>query len=226
VAVNRTASGAERGGGSDGLILALVCLAQFMVVLDVSIVNVASPSIRHDLSFSQAGLQWVVNAYTLAFAGFLLLGGRAADLYGRRRIFLLGMGLFTAASLAGGLAQSQGMLIAARTAQGLGGAILSPATLTILTTTFTDGRRRFRALGMWSAVAGAGGAAGSLLGGVLTDFAGWRWILFINVPIGLLGLVAGRALLVDTREERGRSSLDAPGALRELAERLAARAAA
>jgi len=213
VAVNRTASGAERGGGSDGLILALVCLAQFMVVLDVSIVNVALPSIRHDLSFSQAGLQWVVNAYTLAFAGFLLLGGRAADLYGRRRIFLLGMGLFTAASLAGGLAQSQGMLIAARTAQGLGGAILSPATLTILTTTFTDGRRRSRALGMWSAVAGAGGAAGSLLGGVLTDFAGWRWILFINVPIGLLGLVAGRALLVDTREERGRSSLDAPGAV-------------
>jgi hypothetical protein len=153
--------------------LALVCLAQFMVVLDVSIVNVALPSIRDDLHFSQAGLQWVVNGYTLAFAGFLLLGGRAADLYGRRRVFLLGMGLFTAASLAGGLAQRQGMLIAARTAQGLGGAILSPATLTILTTAFTDGRSRSRALGMWSAVAGAGGAAGSLLGGLLTDVAGW-----------------------------------------------------
>jgi EmrB/QacA subfamily drug resistance transporter len=213
VAVHRTASRVERRGGSDGLVLALVCLAQFMVVLDVSIVNVALPSIRDDLHFTQAGLQWVVNAYTLAFAGFLLLGGRAADLYGRRRIFLLGMGLFTAASLAGGLAQNQAMLVAARTAQGLGGAILSPATLTILTTTFTDGRRRSRALGTWSAVAGAGGAAGSLLGGVLTDLAGWRWILFINVPIGLLGLVAARALLVETRRERAPSTLDTPGAV-------------
>jgi EmrB/QacA subfamily drug resistance transporter len=214
LAVNRSASRVQRRGGSDGLVLALVCLAQFMVVLDVSIVNVALPSIRDDLQFTQAGLQWVVNAYTLAFAGFLLLGGRAADLYGRRQIFLLGMGLFTAASLAGGLAQNQAMLIAARTAQGLGGAILSPATLTILTTTFTDGRSRSRALGMWSAVAGAGGAAGSLLGGVLTDLAGWRWILFINVPIGLFGLVAARALLAETRSERAASStLDTPGAV-------------
>ncbi|HZD00357.1 MAG TPA: MFS transporter [Actinomycetes bacterium] len=213
MAVNRTASRVERRGGSDAWVLALVCLAQFMVVLDVSIVNVALPSIRDDLHFSQTGLQWVVNAYTLAFAGFLLLGGRAADLYGRRRIFLLGIGLFTAASLAGGLAQNQSMLIAARTAQGLGGAILSPATLTILTTTFTDRRRRSRALGMWSAVAGAGGAAGSLLGGVLTDLAGWRWILFINVPIGLLGLLAARVLLVETRRGRAPSTLDTPGAV-------------
>jgi EmrB/QacA subfamily drug resistance transporter len=213
VVVNGALAGPRRRGGSDGLVLALVCLAQFMVILDVAIVNVALPSIRHDLHFSQSGLQWVVNAYTLAFAGFLLLGGRAADLYGRRRVFLLGMGLFTAASLAGGLAQHQGTLIAARAAQGLGGAVLSPVTLTILTTTFAEGPRRSRALGLWSAVAGAGGATGSLLGGVLTDLASWRWILFINVPIGLLGLVAARVLLVETRQERAGRSLDAPGAV-------------
>ena len=213
MAVGGATARAVRRGAPDGLVLALACLAQFMVVLDVSIVNVALPSIRHDLQFSQSGLQWVVNAYTIAFAGFLLLGGRAADLYGRRRVFLLGMGLFTAASLAGGLAQNQATLIAARTAQGLGGAILAPATLTILTTTFPEGPRRSRALGAWSALAGAGGAAGSLLGGLLTDLVSWRWILFINVPIGLLGLAAGRLLLEETREERSARSLDALGAV-------------
>jgi len=145
-------------------VLALACLAQFMVVLDVSIVNVALPSIRNELHFSPSGLQWVVNAYVLTFAGFLLLGGRAADLFGRRRVFLAGLGLFSLASLAGGLADSPSMLTAARAAQGLGGAILSPATLTIIVTTFS-GTRMARALGIWSAVAGAGGAAGSLLGG-------------------------------------------------------------
>ncbi|HEX6677774.1 MAG TPA: MFS transporter [Actinomycetes bacterium] len=211
--MNGSSAPAGRRSGPDGLVLALVCLAQFMVVLDVSIVNVALPSIRHELHFSQAGLQWVVNAYTLAFAGFLMLGGRAADLYGQRRIFLLGMGLFTAASLAGGLAQSQGMLIAARAAQGLGGAILSPATLTILTTTFPEGPRRARALGMWGGVAGAGGAAGSLFGGLLTDLVDWRWILFINVPIGVVGVVAARALLGEARRERATRALDALGAV-------------
>jgi EmrB/QacA subfamily drug resistance transporter len=212
MAVNAGTRQVTRRGGSDALVLALVCLAQFMVVLDVSIVNVALPSIRQELHFSQAGLQWVVNAYAIAFAGFLLLGGRAADLYGRRRVFLLGMGLFTVASLAGGLAQNQGTLIAARVAQGLGGAVLSPATLTILTTTFPEGPQRSRALGMWSAVAGAGGATGSLVGGVLTDLVSWRWILFINVPIGVLGVVAALALLGETRDQRAARSLDALGA--------------
>ncbi len=206
---------------SDNLILALVCLAQFMVILDISVVNVALPSIRHDLHFSQSGLQWVVNAYALAFAGFLMLGGRAADLFGRRRVFLAGIGLFTAASLAGGLAPNQATLIAARIGQGLGGAILSPATLTILTTTFSDPLRRAKALGAWSAMAAAGGAAGSLLGGVLTDVASWRWTLFINVPAGVAAIIGARALLrsddgaaaAAVGNRRGRRSLDALGAV-------------
>ncbi len=193
--------------------LALACTAQFMVVLDVSIVNVALPAIRHSLGFSQAGLQWVLNAYTLTFAGFLLLGGRAADLFGRRRIFLIGLFVFTAASLLGGLAQNQAMLIGARAAQGLGGAILSPATLTILTTTFTEPKARARALGIWSAVAGAGGAAGALLGGILTDELSWRWILFINIPIGIVTLLVARLFLSETRSPSAERSLDLPGAV-------------
>jgi EmrB/QacA subfamily drug resistance transporter len=205
---------------NDNLILALICLAQFMVILDISVVNVALPSIRYDLHFSQSGLQWVVNAYALAFAGFLMLGGRAADLFGRRRVFLVGIGLFTAASLAGGLAPNQAALIAARIGQGLGGAILSPATLTILTTTFSDPSRRAKALGAWSAMAAAGGAAGSLLGGVLTDVASWRWTLFINVPAGVAAIIGARALLhsddsvsAAAGNRRGRRSLDALGAV-------------
>jgi EmrB/QacA subfamily drug resistance transporter len=196
-----------------GMVLALVCLAQFMVVLDVSIVNVALPSIRTDLGFSSTGLQWVVNAYTLTFAGFLLLGGRAADLYGRRRMFILGLGLFTLASLAGGLAQSQAMLVGARALQGLGGAVLAPATLTILTTSFAEGRARARALGAWSAVAAGGGAAGALLGGILTDLISWRWILFVNVPIGIVAVLAARMILGEARREVRHRSLDLPGAL-------------
>ncbi len=216
--LSATLSGASdptpaRRAPSDAAVLALVCVAQFMVVLDVSIVNVALPSIRTDLHFSATGLQWVVNAYTLAFAGFLLLGGRAADLFGRRRIFLLGLVLFTGASLAGGLAQNGTTLLVARALQGLGGAVLSPATLTILTTTFRDGPGRARAMGLWSAVAGAGGAAGALLGGVLTDLLSWRWILFVNVPIGLGALVAARLTLVETRGESSSRSLDGLGAV-------------
>jgi EmrB/QacA subfamily drug resistance transporter len=198
---------------ANGLILAVVCVAQFMVVLDVSIVNVALPKMQADLGLSENGLQWIINAYTLTFAGFLLLGGRAADLYGRRTLFLLGLLLFSAFSLAGGLAQSGGELIGFRAAQGLGGAVLSPATLTILTTTFTEPKARMRALGMWSAVAAGGGATGVLAGGVLTDLLSWRWILFINVPIGLVTMAAARIVLPESKLEGKRPALDWPGAL-------------
>src|SRR6202050_3295036 len=166
--------------------LILPCLGQFMVILDVSVVNVALPAIRHGLGFSEQDLQWVVNAYTVTFAGFLLLGGRAADLLGRRRVFVGGLILFALSSLAGGLAQSQWMLIAARAIQGLGGAVVAPASLSILTTTFTEPSERHRVVGIWGAVGGAGGAAGVLLGGVIVDALNWRWIFFVNVPIGLL----------------------------------------
>ncbi|MCW3012515.1 MAG: transporter [Solirubrobacterales bacterium] len=197
------------------LTLVLCCLAQFMVILDVSIVNVALPSIRADLGFSAPDLQWVVNAYTLAFAGFLLLGGRAADLVGRRTVFIAGLGVFGLASLVGGFAQDDTMLVAARAAQGLGGAIVAPATLSILTTTFTEGAERNRALGLWAAMGGAGGAAGALLGGVLTETLSWRWILFINVPIGLgAALVAGRVLLPGRTERIGEHrAFDVAGAV-------------
>ncbi len=208
-----TAVSDGRSNVPDWMVLSLVCLAQFMVILDISVVNVALPRIRADLGFSQAGLQWVVNAYTLTFAGFLLMGGRAADLYGRRRVFLLGLLLFTAASLAGGLAQNRAMLVSARAVQGLGAAVLAPATLTILTTHFRDPKARARALGVWSAVAAGGGAAGALLGGVLTDLLSWRWILFINIPIGVVGLAAARFVLVETFDRNRARSLDLPGAM-------------
>jgi EmrB/QacA subfamily drug resistance transporter len=194
------------------LVLAVVCVAQFMVVLDISIVNVALPSMKSDLHMSQNALGWVLNAYTLTFAGFLLLGGRAADLWGRRRLFLIGVAVFSLTSLIGGLAQSGGELIGARALQGLGGAVLSPATLTILTTTFTEPRARARALGMWSAVAGAGGATGVLAGGVLTDLLSWRWILFINVPIGILVLVVARVAIAESKGQGERPTLDWAGA--------------
>jgi EmrB/QacA subfamily drug resistance transporter len=199
----------------DGVILAIACVAQFMVVLDVSIVNVALPSIGLDLHYTPSGLQWVVNGYVLTFAGFLLLGGRAADLFGRRRVFLFGLGLFTVASLAGGVAQDSTWLTTARAAQGIGGALLSPATLTIVVTTFAPQRRAW-ALGIWSAVAGAGGAAGSILGGVLTSALSWRWVLFVNIPIGVAGMIAGLVWLTESRaSDRGGPAprLDIAGAV-------------
>jgi len=193
--------------------LILACLGQFMVILDVSVVNVALPAIRHGLGFSEQDLQWVVNAYTVTFAGFLLLGGRAADLLGRRRVFVGGLILFALSSLAGGLAQSQWMLIAARAIQGLGGAVVAPASLSILTTTFTEPSERNRAVGIWGAMGGAGGAVGVLLGGVLTDLVGWRWILFINVPIGLAAAFFTTVYVAEGRaRERGRN-FDLAGAL-------------
>jgi EmrB/QacA subfamily drug resistance transporter len=193
--------------------LLLSCLAQFMVILDVSVVNVALPAIRHGLGFSEVDLQWVVNAYTVTFAGFLLLGGRAADLMGRRRVFVAGLTLFALASLAGGIADSQGVLIAARAVQGLGGAIIAPASLSILTTTFTEGAARNRAVGIWGAMGGAGGAAGVLLGGVITDLLSWRWILFINVPIGLLAAVAAQRFIMESRNPGRAREFDLRGAV-------------
>jgi EmrB/QacA subfamily drug resistance transporter len=197
----------------DWLILSLVCLAQFMVILDVSIVNVALPSIQKTLGFSEVNLQWVVTAYALTFGGLLLFGGRLADLFGRKRIFLVGLVLFTGASLLGGFAQNQATLIIARALQGVGAAVLSPATLTILTVTFTEPRARARALGVWTAVAAGGGAAGALFGGILTDLLSWRWILFVNVPIGIAAFLLARFYLRESRAEGERQQLDIAGSL-------------
>ena len=194
------------------LVLVLVGLAQFMVVLDATIVNVALPSIQRGLHFSAADLQWVVNGYTLAFGGFLLLGGRAADLFGRRRLFLIGVALFSAASLLNGLAGSSGVLVAGRALQGLGGALVSPAALSIITTTFADGRDRTRALGVWSAVAVGGGAVGLLLGGVLTELVSWQWVFFVNVPVGVVALVLSARYVPESRSPGGHRDIDVWGA--------------
>src|SRR3954464_1319136 len=195
------------------LALVVVCLGQFMVVLDATIVNVALPSIKADLHFSQANLQWVVNAYTLLFGGFLLLGGRAADLFGRRRLFLAGVTLFTIASLADGLASSPGMLVAARAVQGLGAALVSPAALSIITTTFTDPSGRTRALGVWAAIAGAGGAFGLLIGGALTDALSWEWNFFVNVPIGIATVALAARFVPESRVADRSGGFDLIGAL-------------
>jgi EmrB/QacA subfamily drug resistance transporter len=195
------------------LALLLLAMTQFVIVIDASIVNIALPSIGRALDFSQNNLSWVVNAYTLTFGGFLLLGGRLADLMGRRRMFMLGLVLFSLASLLGGLAQSSGWLIAARAVQGMGGAIVSPAALSIITTTFADGEERNRALGVWGAVAGAGGAAGVLLGGVLTSGLSWRWVLFVNVPIGIACAMLAPRVLLESREDRAGRAFDIPGAV-------------
>ncbi|WP_234356945.1 MFS transporter [Streptomyces sp. NBRC 110028] len=193
-------------------VLLAACSGQFVVVLDISVVNVALPSIRTDLGLGETALQWVVNAYALTFAGFMLLGGRAADLFGRKRVFLTGLGLFTAASLAGGVAQQPWQLVAARALQGLGAAVLSPATLTILTTAFPHGAARTRAIGTWAAVGAGGGAAGGLVGGVLTEYLSWRWVLLVNVPVGALVLVAAVVWLTESRSGTVRR-LDVPGAV-------------
>ena len=193
--------------------LALLATAQFVVVLDASIVNVAPPSIGTALNFSQANLPWVVNAYVLTFGGFLLLGGRAADLLGRRRVFMGGLVLFAIASLAGGLASNEGQLIAARAVQGLGAALLSPAALSIVTNTFRDGAERNKALGVWGAVAGAGGAAGVLLGGILTSALGWEWVLWVNFPVGLIAAALSPSLIAESRSTSTTRHFDLAGAV-------------
>jgi EmrB/QacA subfamily drug resistance transporter len=194
------------------LALALLSVVQFMVVLDIAIVNVALPSIKDDLGFSQENLQWVISAYALVFGGFLLLGGRLADVLGRRRIFLIGLVVFTVASLLDGLAWSEGALIGARALQGLGAAIISPAALSILSTTFAEGRERNIALGVWGAVGGFGAAAGVLLGGILTDSLGWAWIFFVNVPVGAIAFGLVPLLLAESRDARVKR-FDFPGAV-------------
>ncbi|GAB2830022.1 MFS transporter [Streptomyces daliensis] len=220
-----SSSGISESGISDGgngsrrtaphlwAVVLAACAGQFLVVLDISVVNVALPSMRGDLGLSGVGLQWVVNAYTLTFAGLLLLGGRAGDLYGRKRTFLVGLGLFTAASLAGGVAQEPWQLVAARAVQGMGAAVLAPATLTILTTTFPEGAARTRAIATWSAVGAGGGAAGGLVGGLLTDALSWRWVLLINVPVGALVLLAAAVWVAESREDAARRRLDVLGAV-------------
>src|SRR5436190_5262770 len=192
------------------LALALLSAVQFMVVLDIAIVNVALPSIKDDLGFSQENLQWVISAYALVFGGFLLLGGRAADVLGRRRIFLAGLIVFTVSSLLAGLAWSEASLIGARAFQGLGAAIISPAALSILSTTFAEGRERNIALGVWGAVGGFGAAAGVLLGGILTDALSWEWIFFVNVPVGAIAFLLTPLLLTESRDARVKR-FDVPG---------------
>ncbi|MFC4502217.1 MULTISPECIES: MFS transporter [Streptomyces] len=197
---------------ADWLVVALACAGQFLVVLDVSVVNVALPSMRADLGMSASGLQWVVNAYAIAFAGFMLLGGRAGDLYGRKRMFLTGLALFTLASLVGGLAQDGWQLLLARAVQGLGAAVLAPSTLTIVTGAVPEGAARARAIATWAAVGAGGGAAGGLVGGALVEVLSWRWVLLINVPVGAVLLAGSLRWLAESRAGDGRR-LDLPGAL-------------
>ena len=212
----KTDVGEQRTGlhrhAPDWIILTIACVAQFMVVLDVSIVNVALPSMSKDLNFTYTSAQWVVNAYVLTFAGFLLLGGRAADIFGRRRVYLTGLAIFTIASIGAGFAATGGQMIAVRALQGVGGAILSPATLTIIVTTF-HGARLPKAIGAWSAVAGAGGAVGGLLGGILTGWFSWRWVFFINVPIGIAAAVLAAMYLREMRNRDALVKLDVTGAV-------------
>jgi EmrB/QacA subfamily drug resistance transporter len=195
------------------LVLVIVCLAQFMVILDATVVNVALPSIQRDLGFSRADLQWVINSYTLVFGGFLLLGGRAGDLFGRRRLFLAGVIVFSLASLLNGLATSSTWLVCTRGLQGLGGALVSPAALSIITTTFSEGAERTKALGVWSAIAAGGGAVGLLLGGVLTDLLSWEWIFFVNVPIGIATALLAIRYVPESRAALKHRVADIPGAV-------------
>jgi EmrB/QacA subfamily drug resistance transporter len=196
-----------------GLILGLLALAQFMIILDTSIVNVAIPSIYKALSFAPQNLQWVVTAYTLTFGGFLLLGGRAADLFGRKKVFLLGLVLFTIASLLSGLARNSGQLVAFRALQGLAAAFMSPAALSIVITTFKEGKERNKALSVWGAVAAGGAAAGLLLGGILTQYLDWRWNFFVNVPVGILVIAATYRYIPESKADVEHTHLDLPGAV-------------
>ena len=195
------------------LVLVIVCVAQFMVVLDATIVNVALPSIQQALHFSPSSLQWIVNAYTLVFGGFLLLGGRAADLFGRQLLFVVGVVVFTAASLLNGLASTSNVLIGGRALQGLGAALVSPAALSIVTTTFAEGRERTQALGVWSAIAAGGGAVGLVVGGFLTDVLSWRWVFFINLPIGIAAVILALRYVPNSRAAQRPETVDVAGAV-------------
>src|SRR5213075_2990481 len=205
----RPASGADANA-----VLALIAVAQFMVILDATIVNVALPTIKRELGFSEQSLSWVLNAYTLMFGGFLLLGGRLADRLGRRRLFVAGIVVFSGASLICGISQSEGMLLVARGLQGLGGAMVSPAALSIILTTFAEGSERNRALAVWGAIAGAGGAVGLLLGGVIVELLSWRWVFFVNVPIGAVVLALAPRIVPESRSESAsEGGYDAEGAV-------------
>ncbi len=195
------------------LVLVIVCVAQFMVVLDATIVNVALPSIQQGLHFTPSSLQWIVNAYTLVFGGFLLLGGRAADLFGRQLLFIAGVVIFTGASLLNGFATTSSVLIGGRALQGLGAALVSPAALSIVTTTFAEGRERTKALGVWSAIAAGGGAVGLVVGGVLTDTLSWRWVFFINLPIGVAAVVLASRFVRNSRAAERPETVDVAGAV-------------
>jgi EmrB/QacA subfamily drug resistance transporter len=190
-----------------------VCIAQFMVILDATIVNVALPSIQHGLHFTASSLQWIVNSYALVFGGFLLLGGRASDLLGRQRLFVAGLAVFTVASLINGIATSSGMLVGGRALQGLGAALVSPAALSIVTTTFAEGAERTKALGIWSAIAAGGGAVGLVLGGLLTETLSWRWVFFINLPIGIAAALLSLRYVANSRAENRPDTADVAGAV-------------
>jgi EmrB/QacA subfamily drug resistance transporter len=195
------------------VVLVLICLAQFMVILDATIVNVALPSIQKDLGLTEANLQWIVNAYTLVFGGFLLLGGRAGDLLGRKRLFLFGLVIFTFASLMNGLASSEGMLIGFRALQGLGAALIAPAALSIISTTFAEGAERAKALAVWAAIAIGGSAVGLILGGMLVEWFSWPWIFFVNVPVGIIAFALSLRLVPESRDEHAQHNYDVAGAI-------------
>src|SRR5438067_6364151 len=211
-AKNRSAA-VRRTATNPWVVLVLICLAQFMVVLDATIVNVALPSIQDDLHLSDGGLQWIINAYTLVFGGFLLLGGRLGDLLGRKRLFLVGLVIFTGASLLDGLAGSEGMLIGARALQGLGAALISPAALSIIATTFEEGAERARALAVWAAIAIGGSAVGLVLGGLLTQYFSWPWIFYVNVPVGIAAVLLSLRLVPESRDVSAHRSYDIAGAV-------------
>src|SRR6478735_11089474 len=195
------------------VVLVIICLAQFMVVLDATIVNVALPHIQTALGFNEANLQWIISSYTLFFGGFLLLGGRAGDLLGRKRLFLVGLVIFTAASLLDGIATTSGELIGFRALQGLGAALISPAALSIISTTFAEGKERARALGVWAAIAIGGSAVGLVLGGALTQAFSWRWIFFVNVPVGIFAFLAALRIVPESKDEHAHKGYDIAGAV-------------